>query len=249
MKKITSAVIVLTSLSSFAGSVERFNHKTQKANFLGDMLREFKVHTYDYKSIFSAKDYSLGSVMYAQFKTKDIEDLKNYVVVQYIKGCRYDSKQEEDGSITKTLGYAREFFGDIVKFKHTDFVIDSLDTDPVYSSAPYDRHYSYRWNLKDSFNYKTERYVRDQKPQSPKMYVRDMPGTAIEYTDSAVNTSFKFKTCVFKTKDVPVEVSDPSVDLTGKAIKCFDWSTSFIFNHKLGKFESKDEIDPFCLEK
>lgn len=186
--------------------------------------------------------------MYASFKTDKVENLKKYGVVQLIKGCHFESKVE-NGVVVKRFSRAREFFGEIIKYKHPEWVIDSIDLDPVYASYNDHRHWSYRWNeVFDSIAQESSRLFRDSKPTHPILYVSDYPGTAFEFApNEAMNISLKFKTCLYNLDDVPTNAKPSEYNLD-KAIACHDWDSSFIFNHNSQKYEKKTEIDPFCLE-
>jgi hypothetical protein len=250
--------IVLATLclcfKSYAGRVERYDYQVQKftpKTNQGDLV-EFKVTTNKYKVFFTddpdEDSPSHGSTMYAEYTTKEIDQLQDYAVVQYIKGCVFDSEKQADGSIKKTNHISREFFGDVVPFMHKKLVIDSVDVDPIYNSMENHRHGAYRWNeVQGSYAKATEHYFLNQEPDNPTLYVRDMPSSAFTSGyGGAKNVSLQFEACLIKTSDVP-KVGTPELDLRGKALKCFKWDSSFIYNHSTEKYESKKTIDPYCL--
>jgi hypothetical protein len=49
-----------------------------------------------------------------------------------------------------------------------------------------------------------------------------------------------------KVSDIPISVDNASVDLRAKALKCFDWDSTFIYNHFEKIYENPKEIDSFC---
>lgn len=249
-----SALIATTaSLSAFSGSVTSKLVKDLKFTPTEDSeLQEFRVTVENYKVNFTEGGSSHGSKMIASFKTKDKRELDAFAVVQYIKGCKYEMiGRGERTEVNRSV--ARDFFDEVIPFLHKDWVIDSVDLDPIYNSTNEMRHAYYRWNsVMDSQAEETERFYFQEAPSNNRLYVRDMPGTSsvTEYPEMdayfATNTSLKFKTCIFKTEDVPSRVSSPEVDLTDRAIKCFEWDSSFIYNAQTKRFESSDEIHPLC---
>lgn len=247
-------VVLLSAFGAHAGTVTSKIVQDRKYSPLDNSaLSEFRVKVSEYKVTFTNGEISYGSKMIASYKTKDIRDLEDYVVVQYIKGCKYESVKI-NGNERNEYTVSREFFGDVVPFIHKEWVVDSVDEDPVYNSTNESRHALYRWNsVMDSEAKETERYYFQAPPENNRLYVRDMPGTSFmtkypQYNAIfATNTSLKFKTCLFRTENVPMTVSSPSEDLTDKAIKCYDWSSSFVYNSEKKKFESPKEIVPACL--
>lgn len=249
--------IVLTALflcfKSYAGRVERYDYQVQQyspKSSKSDLIN-FKVTTNKYKVFFTDDPNddspSHGTTMYAEYTTKEIDQLQDYAVVQYIQGCVFDSEQLADGSIKKTNFISREFFGKVEKFMHKKLVIDSVDVDPIYNSMKDHRHGAYRWNeVPGSYDKKTEHYLLHQDPDNPTLYVRDMPSGAFKTGKGAKNVSLKFEVCLLKTADVP-KVGTPELDLHGKALKCFNWDSSFIYDHQTEQYQSKQTIDPYCL--
>lgn len=242
------------STSSFAGVVKGktkstiFKNTNCKATDTCD-LKEFKVESYDFKVTFSDKTFSLGTSAFMSYTTQDVANLEDYAIVQQIKGCHFDSyKNPATGEVEKTLGYSREFFGEIIKYKHSNWVIDSIDTDPMYNNSISGlRHGSHRWNtVKGSYDKKTEKLYGRELPKSPTLYVSDLPGSAFIDSGFAKNISLQFKTCIYKTRDIPLILNPEDVNFK-EAISCLNWSSSFIYNHDSAKYETKTDIDPVCL--
>lgn len=225
------------------GSVERYNYSSQVAEFSSDLL-SFEVLTYEYKINFSEMSPSFGTGVRMEYQTNYVDNLEKYAFVQFIQGCVYSSRVKE-GKIQKEITVARDFFGDIIKFKHPDQVIDSIDLDPMYNNwdAAINRHGAYRF-MKNGI----ETYYLNEKPETPSLFATDLPSTAFFENDVARNVSLKFKTCLYKTKDIPLVGKPEHLDFASP-LKCFNWASSKIYNFEKDQFYSSDEIDPFCLGK
>jgi len=200
-----------------------------------------------------------GSSIIAAYKTDEIGHLENYSFVQFIRGCMFDTYLVVDGGITKILGHVKVQFSEFdtegrpkkyERFCFPDWVIDSQDKDPVYNSFPgYGRFYLRRWNtVPGSYDKRTEKYYGEEKPKRPELYVTDLPSGAFLGELSAVNASLEFKTCIYKTKSIPLETTEDNINFA-TPIKCFLWQNIYIYNYGKKEFEMKFEIDPFCLRK
>ncbi len=211
-------------------------------------LTEFKLSTYDYNVTFP-DGVSYGTGAFISYKTKAIEQLENFAIVQKIRGCQFESKKESDGSVSKRIALVREFFDELVPFKHSQWVIDSVDKDPMYNNyTPANRHGAYRWNrVAGSTDRETEVRYLNGRPARPELYVSDFPGTAFTGHGVAKNISLEFEVCLFATKDVPQSTTPEDVNFAAP-IACHSWASSFVYNHSTEKFEKKSELDPFCLD-
>lgn len=204
-------------------------------------------------------DLYQGTRLFAEYKTANLPALEKYGFVQFIKGCHFSSKVI-NGKVQKELAYSRHFFGGTIAYTHPTFVIDSVDMDPFYNSDRepdqngFDldilkyRYLLYRWNtVPGSFDKKTQKYYGREKPITPSLYVTDYPGVAnfSSSTREAHNISLKLKMCVYKTDEIPLQLKPEEINFA-TPITCFDWSSSFIYDHENEKFEAKAEIDPFC---
>lgn len=210
-------------------------------------LVEFKIQSYDYKVTFADQSPSYGTSAFMSYSTKNIDDLENYAIVQQIKGCIFDSGKSYDGQVIKSSTYVRDLFGKSVDYKHTDWTIDSIDEDPMYNnSVPELRHGSYRWNtVKNSFSKDTEKVYAKERPTIATLYVSDLPGTAFADNNEAKNISLEFRSCIYKTGQIPLVATPGDVNFS-EPIACLPWKSSFIYNHGAKKFEEKSEIDSFC---
>lgn len=212
-------------------------------------LSEFRLYVEDAKVVSSSFGTNHSTSAFISYKTNHSSQLDQFAIVQFIRGCQFDSNA--DGTIL--YRYSREFFGEIVPFVHRDWVIDSVDIDPMYNSDDrpgMPRHALYRWNEVDgSFEKNTENFFYAAEPLNPLLYVKDRPGSAF-YTEEdgdAKNISLEFKSCIFRTEDVPL-ISTPTGMNWQKAIHCFDWYSSYLYNHQTHQFTSQQQVSPVCLK-
>jgi hypothetical protein len=211
-------------------------------------LREFTLNKTDFEITFRGGEKSYGTSVHALYKTKKISDLTNYVVVQMIRGCHFESRIE-NGEKVVGISNHREYFNEIIPFYHKDWMIDSIDLDPAYNSEPgLPRHYYYKWNrTRNSYAKRSEVFYFQQLPPRAELYIGDIPGTAFEQDGYASNISLEFKTCLFKNVDVPF-IIDPNDVNFQEPISCHEWSSSFIYDHETEKFDSPKGISPHCDE-
>lgn len=191
-----------------------------------------------------------GTSIIAEYETDSMGALENYVFVQFVRGCAFESEKLTDGNWRKLFDRKTPQFGEDKWTSHQDWDIDSEDNDPVYYSRNLKpRHYYYMWgNFKNSNELKDVRIYGEEKPEEPKLYVYDSPFGAFLMGDIAQNVSYEFRMCIYKTVDVPTLTTQNNVDFASP-IGCLNWSSSYIYNAATGEFETKDEIDPFCKEK
>lgn len=208
------------------------------------MLDKYEVWFSDYDT-----KPSYGTSIVAEYETVSVEDLEKYAIVQFIRGCSFESIKKSDGIVEKFLGVSREHFGVSKYFCFPEWVIDSVDTDPVYYSNPeLGRHYFYKWNYLGSHNRKTEKFYGEEKPHIPILYITDLPDRAFLSDQGARNVSLEFKTCLYRTKEVPLSTKQDDLNFA-TPVQCFEWQSFYIYNFDLAVFESKSEIDPFCKQE
>lgn len=240
---------VIVSVNAWGGKVERYDYtsKVYTPNSKDSEISKFELKSYNYK-VYLDTSVSYGSGMYAGFETKNLEILGDYGVVQFIRGCHFDSKLI-GGRVEKTLTRARKFFDETINFKHPQWVVDSNDKDPMYGSNEGYRFWNYRWNsIIGNFDDDSSNYVMNKAPETPFLYISDFPGTAFAFeSNEATNISLQFKTCLFRISDIPIVATPEGFSWDG-AIACHDWNSSFIYNHTTKEYESKKSIDSFCLE-
>lgn len=202
-------------------------------------LLEFKLQTMQYQVHFAEGGSSFGTDARISYKTRTSEKLEDFAVVQFIRGCKFTSLKGQKYPMF------REHFGKKALFRHPQWTIDSVDGDPMYNSGPKKkRHAYYRW-IKN----KKEVFYGQERPSIPELFTTDLPGTAsiLSEDDLATNISLQFRVCLFKTRDIPFEVSPNQLHFA-EPLHCFDWASSYIYNDERQKFESQKELDPFCLE-
>lgn len=245
--KMTIPLLLISSLSFAAVTkgkivVQKSTNSTCKDTD-SCTLKEFKVEVNKYTvNLSEGGAPAHGFNATASYRTERVSDLEDYAIVQFIRGCRFSSIKKADGSIERSLG-TRTYYGKTEKFLHKNWQIDSIDTDPVYYNNPDGkRHDFYRWDKKQV----PTSYVYGL-PVTPLLYVPDSPGTVSFSADiqMADNYTFEFRTCVYKTKDVPTEL-DPSNTTFARPVKCLDWAASYVYNFKTKKFDSPSGIDAFC---
>lgn len=199
----------------------------------------------NYKINISEGD-NYGTRFFARYTTNSTTELEKYVFVQFIKGCDFSS-QLVDGDVRfyYDVVYPRTY--DNVPFNFPEWTLDSYDPDPVYSTVPgRSRFYGYRWNkVRGSFATDTELLYGQKKPKYPQLYIVDHPGSAFYEQGIGHNISLQFRTCIYRTKDVPKSVSYEKTDFA-RPLHCFEWNSSFVFNHFTGEFESFPEISQTC---
>lgn len=231
---------------------ETFNNTNCKETNTCD-LKSAKMIITDYKVGFEAdNDFNFGTQAILVYETDTKPNLLNYVYVQFIKGCMFDSKLV-DGKVTKIAqGYSVYSFDDIIPLKFTDWVIDSSDKDPVYSTDYPDhpeRHYYYYWaKYPEDYSQEQRRYYGDDLPYDPWLYINVLPGQAWYSLENgyAINNSLQFKTCLYRETEVPRPSIKENINFA-TPIHCFTWKSSWVYNHKTKKFENPSSIDPVCL--
>ncbi len=212
-------------------------------------LKQFRLLVEEATIVSSSFGTNYSTSAFISYKTADQAVLEDFAVVQFIRGCQFNTTAQGK----KSLAFSREFFGEISLFKHPTWVIDSVDVDPMYNSYmgnDRSRHALYRWNeVAGSFDPKSEKFFYVANPATAELYVKDRPGSAFFDDESAEakNISLQFKTCIFKTTDIP-RLSTPHDFTWNNALHCFDWYSSYIYNHQTHQYETLAEIDSICTE-
>jgi hypothetical protein len=237
---------------SVSAGVDFEEAKTQSAT-IGDV--KFSVTSQVYKVTFSPGDYSWGTRMFAKYETASLDQLEDYAIVQFTRGCQFN-KSMVDGKIVYYDNILRYLFNGLVKYKFADWVIDSEDDYPMYGDTPEDfdyeggkvtRHGFYTWNRHDNFDQDGEVFYYKEQPKTPYLYTDGHPGTAFYQNRMAKNVSLEFKTCLYKTKDIPLRGSAKDLNFA-KPIQCFNWSSSFIYDFSTKEFSRPIGLDPHCTE-
>lgn len=242
-------LILLSLNTSFAGreatvlsrSIKSFENTDCKRSD-SCTLDKFELNIKNYK-IKVAADWFYGTKTMMSYNTKSIDDLEEYAIVQFMRGC-YFSADKVNGNKVKNFEFSKKSFDAYVVNRTLEWGIDSIDKDPIYNS-PTDgdlskrRHHHYQWNeIKDSFSKKTRHQFGTSRPQRARLYVKDVPSASMKdsKSDYTWNSSYEFKTCIYKTKDIPETTTVDDLNFA-KPIHCFDWESSFIYNYKKMKME------------
>lgn len=207
-------------------------------------LERFSIFVREYEVWFPDDSKpSYGTGMIAEYETRSISDIETFAVVQFIRGCVFDNRKEDSGEITEFGEVLIMNLGELKRFCHRGWKLDSFDLDPVYNSNPENgRFYYLRWNsVRGSHQSSTEKYYGEERPKYPIVYLTDLPSSAFTGEISARNVSLEFKTCVYRANDVPAIVEENNLNFA-EPIKCFDWQSSYVYNWDLQKFETKDEL-------
>ncbi len=208
-------------------------------------------------------DFLGRSTMFmAGIETESVAALKNYVFVQFIRGCMWNSTKNPDGSVTTRFGIARDHLGNRTHFVHRDWTVDSMDQEPVYSADGEngDRHFFLQWSdqrpkwIPD----RQGKLFGEEAPTVPFGFVTDFPSPLATFRPAdpntkdfrgapgeAVNRSLEFRMCLYRTADAPL-ITDGSTKGFGTPIVCYDWKSSYVFDHELGIFTSPQGIHGEC---
>lgn len=194
-----------------------------------------------------------GTRVFLGYKTENVGALLDYVVVQFNCGCMWYSHKSSDPNDPKDItefGIVRYYLGTKnVQHVHPNLVVDSVDSDPAYGSEDGNRHFYVQWakSPPDWIPERQGKLMGEELPTFPFGYITDMPGPAYysPQLSYATNMSLEYKTCLFKTKDVPLQTNGSDVSRE-KAIVCFDWESKFAFNHATQRFEHHKGIHPEC---
>lgn len=208
-------------------------------------LKKVEYFVEDY-SVGIGDDYNYGTRFFARYETESVKNLQKYVFVPFLRGCLFSSKMV-NGKIDTYQDVTYPRVDSPVLFKFPNWTIDSYNFDPVYSAmAGGSRFDYYLWNtIPGSLDKDTEKVYGHQKPTTPQLYIVDHPGSAFYSNDVAHNISLELKTCIYKTKDVPMSVSHDNIDFA-KPIHCYGWNSSFVYNHSTKEFQSYYKIVTAC---
>lgn len=223
----------------------------------GGTLKRWELVKYEKRVTLPGDTLALASYMTdvrMVLETAGVADITSYGVVQYIRGCQFHSRYE-GGAVTKTLDISRDHFGERSTYQHKGWEIDSDSADPLYTSYEDDRFALWRWNPDPaSLEAEDSNFMHFRAPPHPKVFATDMPGALsllppsphVPYRE-AVNSTVEFRTCLFKLADLP-ETTDKrgrNIDF-GKAIRCFEWSSKYVYDFASRLMTSPQGIDPVC---
>jgi hypothetical protein len=203
-------------------------------------LKRFTLTTEVYEVWFSDDpNYpTYGNGVIIEYETESVDALEKYAVVQFIKGCVFDSSKNGAGKIDRNLTDTVASFGESVPFCFPEWVIDSHDTDPAYNSDPeYGRFYLLRWNKRGSYNDRSQKYYGAEKPKIPVLYMTDYPSGAFVTGTGVRNAALEFNTCIYKASDVPAETRRHDIGFA-KPIACLKWQNVYVYDFDKGRFQT-----------
>jgi hypothetical protein len=203
-------------------------------------LKRFTLTTSVYEVWFSDDPnyptYGNGVIM--EYETDSVDALEKYAVVQFIRGCVFDSSKNGAGEINRNLSYFVPSFGENISYCFPEWVIDSQDTDPAYNSDPeYGRFYFLRWNKPGSYEYLNHKYYGAEKPKVPIVYMADYPVGAFITGTGVKNAALEFNTCIYKANEVPGETRRHNINFA-KPLSCFEWQSVYVYNFDNARFEA-----------
>jgi hypothetical protein len=180
--------------------------------------------------------FSNGVIM--EYETDSVAALEKYAIVQFKKGCVFNTYQNRDGKIRRIITDTVPSFGEQIPFCFRQWVIDSQDRDPAYNSDPdFGRFFLLRWNSPGSYDNRTQKYYGAEKPKRPIVYMADYPAGAFISRTSVRNVALKFNTCIFKSSDIPSQTSRTNVEFA-KPISCFEWQNIYVYDFAKARFQS-----------
>lgn len=222
-------------------------------------LKAFSLVDYETRESVKNDEAARLSVMGAVIETTDPSCLRDYGVVQFIRGCVYHARYSlpSGAEIEKVFDVARRLRGPRVVFSHPGWEVDRTELDPVYMSYPdeesrVDLYYTPRGPLRlrpdgaslmADFKYFNDpaqrRFLKDTEAPASAFFVGDVPEGGVSVVDedrtvlSAENSSLELRTCVYRLQDVPA-AGDPAGEDTppgsGGPIQCFGWASRYTFD-------------------
>ncbi len=241
-------------------------------------LKRFTLEDYVHSSSAGEFDRSRISVMGAVIETTAPACLRDFAVVQFIRGCVWHDRYELPSLALKERVHdvARWYRGKRVVFSHPDFEVDRTDEDPVYASDPdADGRVGMSYVPKRPLRLRPDRaslmsdlrafdrpdereFLQDSAPTTL-AFVTDVPdgGVTILAEDAgaltAANSSLDFLTCVYRIADVPESgemAPAPAAGAAGRPLACFTWHSRHVYDPASREFrgEASGGPDPFCAQ-
>ncbi|MGH7871031.1 MAG: hypothetical protein ACREQO_02300 [Candidatus Binatia bacterium] len=181
--------------------------------------------------------YGNGAIM--EYETDSVDALEKYAIVQFVKGCVFNSSKDGAGKVIRNVEYVVPSFGESVPLCFPEWVIDSQDSDPAYNSDPeYGRFYLLRWNKPGFYDGPTQKYYGAEKPRTPVVYLTDYPAGAFVTRTGIKNAALKFKTCIYKASEVPTETRREDINFA-KPLNCFNWQNVYVYDFDKGRFDTR----------
>lgn len=193
-----------------------------------------------------------------EIETSKPEFLSKYAIVQYIKGCHYETSTKGGVKMSRRsiLGKQNQ------PFLHKDWEIDSADdVDPIFWSndaAGYDDLRGFEVPRNSGYAYANPILTDNwgswagkiKNLKSNKIYMYDMPTPAKwamnpDLSQAITVSSLKFKACIYEISKVPREATSAQVQYPDP-INCMEWSSNFNYDVKTRKFVEQKEISEVC---
>lgn len=179
--------------------------------------------------------------------------ISNYGIVQFMRGCMFESEQLPDGTITQNFTYVHKHFGHWSMIRYDNWVIDSSHADPVSTSFEnYGRFDLYKWNTQPTnLDPDNATWYFNAKPPHGTVFKADLIANAglIETSTNpnARNASLELETCIFKIGDLPVKSDETGVGVDkSKAIWCATWDHKFSYDFSKATMVQDQQIHAFC---
>src|SRR5690606_20835983 len=105
-------------------------------------------------------------------------------------------------------------------------------------------------------NYVVNSIAKSKNEKTNRLFITDLPSGTYYRANAALGkdwialSSLEFKTCLYKTKDIPQTGEPASFNEpieNGGPIVCFDWSDKSSPNFEEKTIERTEELDPFCF--
>jgi hypothetical protein len=207
-----------------------------------------------------------GTGFLAGIETTHVAALRKYSIVQFIRGCMWNSWIDGAGNLQTAFRIIRSggHLGTRTLMVHREWTVDTNDDVPAYHAdkSTGDQHYLMQWSnpppawIPD----RQQNLLGERQPTVPFGFITDYPGpgvvrpeqtvvrvdgSTVRIPQEAQNSSLEFKTCVYKTTDVPATTTG-SPDEFQKPIVCYQWHQSFVYNHTTSEMEMPPTLHSQC---
>jgi hypothetical protein len=241
-------------------------------------LKSFTVVDYEMREKEGEYDASRRTEMGAVIETTTPDCIRDYGVVQFIRGCSYMIDYSAETGAELNRGFSsRDFRGNRIVFNHPAFEVDQTEVDPLFTAYPNQpdrtsiayvskaplRLSSDAASLRADFSFFNESsrrtFLKDHPAPTSTTFVTDLPDgglTSISQDKKrlmAHDSSLDFMTCVYRVKDVPT-FGDPAGAETspenGGPITCFHWSSRYTYDSASRDFATDrfSGVDPYCAQ-
>jgi hypothetical protein len=241
-------------------------------------LKSFTVVDYEIRSKEGGYDASRRTEMGAVIETTSPECIRDFGVVQFIRGCSYlvDYSAETGGELDRSFNN-REFRGSQIVFNHPVYEVDQTQIDPLFTSYPEqpDRLAlayvpkspvrlssevsSLRANLPFFDESSRRTFLKDAPGPTSVTFVTDLPDGGLSSISqdrkrfTAHNSSLEFETCVYRLRDVPTSGDPAGEDVSpgnGGPIQCFQWNSRYTYDAAARDFVTDrfSGVDPYCAQ-